>query len=231
MELSNFTMQVLKNFASIQSNIVIHPGNTIMTVAEAKNILASVTVDEKFPQEMGIYDLAEFLSVIGLVNSPSLRFTEKYVQIGDTSGRAQIKYYFSDPENLTQPSPKNVADKGLLMPSVNVSFTLDQGTLNNLKRAASALGHSQVSVTGTSKLITLSVVDQDNSTSNTYSIDVDGEADTDQFNFVYNIANLKVIPADYKVELTSKLISQFTSTNLDKELKYWIALEKSSTYK
>lgn len=231
MELSNFTMQVLKNFASINSNIVINPGNTIMTVAEAKNILVSATVEETFPQEMGIYDLAEFLSVIGLVNSPTLRFTDKYVQIGDASGRAQIKYFFSDPENLTQPSTKNVADKGIVTPSANVSFTLDQGTLNNLKRAASALGHSQVSITGTTKLITLSIVDQDNSTSNTYSIDVDGQADTDQFNFVFNIANLKVIPADYKVDLTSKLISQFTSTNLEKEIKYWIALEKSSTYK
>ena len=61
MELSNFTMQVLKNFASINSNIVIHPGNTIMTVAEAKNILVSATVEETFHQEMGVYDLAEFL--------------------------------------------------------------------------------------------------------------------------------------------------------------------------
>ena len=231
MELSNFTMQVLKNFASINSNIVIHPGNTIMTVAEAKNILVSATVEEMFPQEMGIYDLAEFLSVIGLVSSPTLRFTDKYVQIGDASGRAQIKYFFSDTDNLTKPSETNVRNKGIPMPEANVSFTLDQGTLNNLKRAAGALGHTQVSITGTSKLITLSVVDQDNSTSNTYSIDVDGQADTDQFNFIYNIANLKVIPADYKVEISSKLISKFTSLNLEKELKYWVALEKSSTYK
>ena len=88
-----------------------------------------------------------------------------------------------------------------------------------------------MSITGKNNLITLSVLDQDNSTSNTYSIDVSGEADTDQFNFIFNIANLKVIPADYKVELTSKLISQFTSLNLEKEIKYWVALEKSSTYK
>lgn len=231
MELSNFTMQVLKNFASINSNIVINAGKTIMTVAEAKNILASADVEEMFPQEIGIYDLSEFLSVIGLVSSPTLRFTDKYVQIGDASGRAQIKYFFSDTDNLTKPSETNVRNKGIPMPEANVSFTLDQGTLNNLKRAAGALGHTQVSITGTSKLITLSVVDQDNSTSNTYSIDVDGQADTDQFNFIYNIANLKVIPADYKVEISSKLISKFTSLNLEKELKYWVALEKSSTYK
>lgn len=225
MELSNFTMQVLKNFASINSNIVIKPGNTIMTVAEAKNVLASATVDETFPQEFGIYDLSEFLSVLGLVDSPRVRFEEHSMLIGDQVGRAQIKYFFSDPENLTAPT------KVIGMPEANVSFTLDQTTLNSLKRAASALGHSEVSITGTKNLITLSVIDKDNHTSNTYSINVDGTADTDSFNFILNITNLKLIPADYKVEISSRLISQFTSLNLDKEIKYWIALEKSSTYK
>lgn len=224
MELSNFTMQVLKNFASINSNIVIKPGNTIMTVAEAKNVLACASVDETFPQEFGIYDLSEFLSVLGLVDSPRVRFEEHSVLVGDQSGRAQIKYFFSDPENLTTPA------KVIGMPEANVSFTLDQTTLNSLKRAASALGHSEVSITGTKNLITLSVVDKDNHTSNTYSINVDGTADTDNFNFILNITNLKLIPADYKVEISSRLISQFTSLNLDKEIKYWIALEKSSTY-
>lgn len=224
MELSNFTMQVLKNFASINSNIVIKPGNTIMTVAEAKNVLACATVAETFPQEFGIYDLSEFLSVLGLVDSPRVRFEEHSVLVGDQSGRAQIKYFFSDPENLTTPN------KVISMPDANVSFTLDQTTLNSLKRAASALGHSEVSITGTKNLITLSIIDKDNQTSNTYSINVDGTADTESFNFILNITNLKLIPADYKVEISSRLISQFTSLNLDKEIKYWIALEKSSTY-
>ncbi len=225
MELSNFTMQVLKNFASINSNIVIKPGNTIMTVAEAKNVLASATVAETFPQEFGIYDLSEFLSVLGLVDSPRVRFDENWVLIGDQSGRAQVKYFFSDPENLTTPA------KEIGMPSANVTFTLDQTTLNNIKRAASALGHSEVSITGTQDLITLTVLDKDNSTSNAYKISVDGTADTDTFNFILNISNLKLIPADYKVDISSRLISQFTSLNLEKEIKYWVALEKSSTYK
>ena len=48
MELSNFTMQVLKNFATVNSNVVIKPGNTIMTMAEAKNVLGQATVSETF---------------------------------------------------------------------------------------------------------------------------------------------------------------------------------------
>ena len=73
MELSNFTMQVLKNFATVNSNVVIQPGNSIMTMAEAKNILGQATIPETFTQQFGIYDLQEFLNVCLLYTSPSPR--------------------------------------------------------------------------------------------------------------------------------------------------------------
>lgn len=224
MELSNFTMQVLKNFASVNSNVVIKPGNDIMTMAEAKNVLASATVPETFPQQFGIYDLQEFLNVLGLVDRPRIRFEPTYLLIGDSTGRAEIKYFYSDPEMLTSPS------KAIEMPNPDVTFSLDQGTLNNLKRAASALGHSEMSIRNVDGLIRLSIIDPDNSTSNTYSIDVDGESSLSDCNFVIDINNLKLIPSDYKVEISTKLISQFTSTDDSMDLKYWIALEKSSTF-
>lgn len=215
-------MNVLKNFASINSNIVISPGNDITTISEAKNVLAQAKVSEEFSQGFGIYDLNEFLNVVGLVDGPRLRFENEYVLVGDASGRAQIKYYFSDTEMLTTPS------KLITMPSTDVSFSLDQGTLNNLKRAASVLGHSQLVIEPSEGAIKLSVVDIENSTSNGYAIDVDGEYEEEKFKFVLNITNLKMIAGDYNVSISSKLISEFKST--DNDLTYWVALEKSSTY-
>lgn len=222
MELSPFTMQVLKNFATINSNIVIKEGSTIMTVSEAKNVLGHAVVEEHFPREIGIYDLNEFLNVLSLVERPRVRFEEQSMLIGDSVGRAQIRYFYSDPEMLTSPS------KPIEMPAADVSFSLDQGTLGNLKRAASALGHSEVSITGGNGLVTLTVLDNDNPTSNSYSIDVDGQYNDDNFNFILNIGNLKLIPGDYRVNITSKLISEFVSA--EGNLKYWLALEKTSTY-
>lgn len=224
MELSNFTLQVLKNFASINSNIVIEPGNKIMTVAEAKNVLAQANVVENFPQQFGIYDLQEFLNVLNLVDSPRLRFEDTYVMIGDSTGRTEIKYFFSDPEMLTSTS------KPISMPEADVTFTLDQTTMTNLKRAAAALGHSEVSITKVDGLIRLSLVDSENSTSNTYSIDVDGAASLSSCNFIININNLKMIPGDYQVDISTKLISKFTNTADEQDVQYWVALEKSSTY-
>ena len=119
--------------------------------------------------------------------------------------------------------------KSIAEPAGDVTFTLDQTTLNSLKRAASALGHSEVSITPSNRAITLSVMDKSNSTSNTYSIDVDGEYNSDDFNFILNINNLRMIAGDYNVRLASNLVSQFTNTS--ENLRYWVALEKTSTYR
>lgn len=222
MEISTQTVNVLKNFASINSNIVIKPGNVLMTISEAKNVLAQATVTEQFDREVGIYDLQEYLNVLGLVDSPRVRFNDNHMLIGDGSGRTTIKYFYSDPEMLTTPN------KPITMPGNDVWFTLDQGTLTSLKRAASAFGHTQLVIEPNDGSIKLSVVDPDNSTSNEYSIDVDGGYEEDTFKFVLNISNLKMVLDDYQVNISSKLISQFTGSQ--NNITYWVALEKSSTY-
>ena len=58
-------------------------------------------------------------------------------------------------------------------------------------------------------------------------IDVDGEYNSDDFNFILNINNLRMIAGDYNVRLASNLVSQFTNTS--ENLRYWVALEKTST--
>ena len=223
MELSDRSLQVLKNFSGINPNIIIKSGNTIRTQAEATNILATATVDQSFPKDFGIYDLNEFIGVLSLVDQPRLRFEDEYVLIGDSTGRSKVRYFFSSEETLTKP-PKNV-----IMPEPEVTFVLTNDTLNKLKRAASTLGHDQVSITGKDGVLSLSVVDSENSTSNTYSIDIDGEFKPDaQFNVIMNISNLKILPGDYEVQLSSKKISQFK--NKEVNVTYWIAIHSSSTF-
>ena len=222
MELSENTLQILKNYAGINSNIVFNEGNNIQTISEAKNVLSAASTVEDFPQNFGIYDLNEFLNVLGLVDVPNLSFEKDYVLISDSSGRSKVKYFFSDPDMLTSPSKK------IVMPQCEVQFTLDANTLSRIKRAAAALGHDEVSIVPGNGALTLSVVDSKNAPSNTFSIDIAGDFPEDPFNFVISISNLKIIPGDYHVAISSKLISEFSNNELG--VSYWIALEKSSTY-
>tara|TARA_B100001094_G_scaffold321191_1_gene368524 strand:- start:1845 stop:2522 length:678 start_codon:yes stop_codon:yes gene_type:complete len=223
MELSENTLSVMKNFSGINQNMLIKQGNTIRTITEARNVLATAVVDADFPQDFGIYDLNEFIGSLSLVDSPNLDFNESFVTIGDSTGRSKIKYFFSPEETLTTPS------KDINMPAGEVKFVLDNETLNKIRRAASTLGHDEVLVSNNNGTLTLSVVDSQNSTSNSYAIDISGEFDANtNFNFILNITNLKIISGDYDVEISSKLISCFSNKELN--LKYWIALEKTSSY-
>lgn len=223
MELSDNTLSILKNFSGINQNILVRSGSTLKTISEARNVLASAEVTETFSQDFGVYDLNEFIGVLGLVDTPNLQFEDECVKISDSSGRSKVKYFFSAEETLTTPS------KDIVMPEADVSFMLDNDTLNKLKRAASTLGHEEVSISGKDGVLSLSVVDSQNMTSNAFSIDVDGTYPADvSFNFILNINNLKIVSGDYDVKISSKLISQFT--NKSTPVNYWIALEKSSTF-
>jgi len=223
MELSESTLQVLRNFSGINQNILIKTGSNIKTISEARNVVATADVTESFEKDFGIYDLNEFIGVMGLVDTPSLKFEDDFVIVSDSSGRSKVKYFYAAEETLTSPA------KDVNMPDGDVKFTLDNDTLNKLKKAASTLGHNEVSIKANDGILSLSVVENQNATSNAFSIDIDGEFKQDAvFNFIISISNLKILPGDYEVEISSKLITQFKHKEMP--LKYWIALEKTSTY-
>ncbi len=223
MELSENTLQILRNFSGINQNLLIKPGSNIKTISEARNVVATADVTESFEKDFGIYDLNEFIGVMGLVDTPSLKFEDDFVTVSDSSGRSKVKYFYAAEETLTSPA------KDVNMPDGDVKFTLDNDTLNKLKKAASTLGHNEVSIKANDGILSLSVVENQNATSNAFSIDIDGEFKQDAvFNFIISISNLKILPGDYEVEISSKLITQFKHKEMP--LKYWIALEKTSTY-
>ena len=223
MEFSDNTMTIFRNFSDINQNILVKEGNILKTISEARNVLASAELEDTFPKCFGVYDLSEFIGVTNLVDKPNLSFEDEYLTISDSTGRSKIKYFYSSMDTLTTPS------KDINMPEAEVTFKLESAVLDKIKRAASTLGHSEVSITDSGGSINISVVDTKNPTSNVFSIDIAGEyPENTKFNFILNISNLKIIPDDYEVKMSSKLITQFFNPRM--KVSYWIALEKSSTF-
>ena len=222
MNISENTMQILKNYGSINPNFIARKGNTITTISEAKNILSSCSIEEEFEQDMGIYDLNEFLNVLSLVDQPKLDMEEKWCTVKDSTGRSKVKYFFTDPEMLTTPTDKMITNAAANL-EFAISFTLDNDTLSKIKRAAGALGHSSMKIEFISNAITLTVFDTENPTSNTFTIEVPGQAESEG-TWVLNINNLKIVPGDYEVKVSNKNISNFI--HKEKPIQYWIALEK-----
>jgi len=227
MKLTDMTVEVLKNYSTINSNIVFTEGNTISTIAESRNILATSTVDMTFATKFGVYDLNEFLGVIDLVDEPQIKVEETHAVISDSTGRSKIKYFFTDPAMVTTPT-ESMLEKARGMNNFVVHFTMDRDTMAKIKRASSALKHKELSITASDGAIRLTVLDKENTTSNTFSIDVPGTYESEDFNFIYSIENLKVLPGDYEVGISTKQMSKWT--NADKNMTYWLALDKTTTY-
>jgi hypothetical protein len=222
MNISKETLDVLQNFASINPNILINPGQDLKTIAEAKNILAQAHVPDNFPEEFGIYDLNEFLQVIGLIQTPDLDFGPEKVVLknGDIS---RVNYYYSEKEILTTPT------KEITMPDPELSINITEDHINQIRKASAVLGHSELVICGDKGTVRAEVYDVNDMTSNAFSLVLDNaNSCTNDFKFIFNIPNLKLLPGDYYVNISSKLISHWTSSTYP--INYFIALEKGSEY-
>jgi len=222
MKLSNETIGVLKNFGSINQNLVIKEGNTLIIMSAMKNIVAKADVVETFPKEVAIYDLNEFLSSLSLFTQPVLDFQDQYMTMKDEGSKATLKYWYSDPSVVTSPS------KMITMPSEDVKLTLSSEDIEKLKRAASVVQAPDMVLEKTDNGCALTVCDKKNNTANNYAIDVDCSSNAKSFKFFFKVENMKLLPGTYDITISSKNISNFK--NSAKNIEYWIALEPESTY-
>ena len=212
MKLSNDTKEVLKNYATINANLLVSPGNKIATMSQMKNIVSTATVTDTFDTDFAIYDLNEFLSALSLFNDPELTFNDQSVRIAQ--GSQDLTYFYSDPSVVTTPKTE------ITMTSVDASFTLTKDTFNQVLKAAAVLGVPDM---GNDSIMDLRVSDRKNDTSNSLSIEVGAESPAKGKKFYFKVENLKLLSGDYEVEVSQKGISRFR--NVNKDVEYYIALE------
>ena len=217
MKLSKETVALFKNFAGINSNLLLKTGNEISTISAQKNVMSDVTVTETFPQEFGIYDLNEFLGAMSLFDDPELTFEDKVCKI--TQGDMSIKFYAADASVLTAPT------KAITFPDAEINFNLSGAILQMIQRTASVLKATDVSIVGEAGVVTVVVGDKKNATGNSFSEPV-GTTDK-AFKVNLKVENLKMIPGDYAVSVSSKKISRFKGAG---DLVYYVAVEADSTF-
>ena len=217
--LSEKTLNVLKNFSTINSSIVFRKGSTVRTISNAENILAKYTGEELFPTDFAIYDLSQFLSGISLFNNPQLEFTSNdFVSI--RGGRTSAKYYFSDPEITLKSAP----EKNVKFPGADLQFNLSDSDLIQLRKASAVYGLPDLTFQSeeSSEEIKLILRDKENDTSNTYEQSVSGCC-TGSYSLDVKVENIRFMSGDYVVKVSKHLISEWTNQNV--ELTYYVALE------
>jgi gp45 sliding clamp, C terminal len=216
MKLSKETVGLIKNFAGINSNLLLKSGNKLATISAQKNVMADAVVTESFP-DFGIYDLNEFLGAMSLFEDPELTFNDKWVTI--EQGGNSIKYFAADASVLTAPQ------KAITFPDAEIEFNMSANMLSMIQRTASVLRASDVSIVGDGSTMTVMVGDKKNATGNSYNSSV-GATDK-KFKVNLKVENLKMIPGDYAVSVSSKKISRFKGAG---DLVYYVAVEADSSF-
>lgn len=217
MKISTNTVNVLKNFAKINPSIVVQEGNVLKTISPSKTIMAKANVETDFTKRFAIYNLDRFISAVSLFNDPELKFGDKSVEIFDGNKRTQ--YTYADESTITK-----APDKEINLPSVDVSFLLTWDNLKDVEKAAGVLSLPEIVVMGDGKNVFLQAEDSKNPSGDVYSINI---GDTDKaFKAIFKAENIKILPGDYQVTISSRGISHFSG----KEVEYWIAVEQSSTF-
>ena len=221
MKVSERTTNLLKNYASINQSIEFREGNILKTVSPLNTILASVEIEEEFPQTFPIYELNRFLGTLSLFNNPELDFTDNGVNVVDDNHKAIYRYCGSSSMFQTPP------DKDITFPDAEVNFKLSQDQFKKTINAANTLGLPEIVVEGNGSEILFVVSDTGNPSSDRFSTKV-GTTDK-TFCMIFKTENLnKIMEGTYDVSLSSKRISHFKREG--DSLQYWIALEQNSTF-
>jgi hypothetical protein len=216
MKISNETLNVLKNFATVNTNILVRPGNKLATISAGKNIFATAEVTETFDREFAVYDLNSLLGIITAQDDSDISFGDESLKV--TKNLSSFEYYYADPQIIVSAPDKSIEVDEFF------SFTLSKENLEMIMKAAAITSAPMFSVVGDGTDVTISVGDPATAKSNSYKNVV---AQSDK-TFTANLAieNLKVIPNTYTVVISEKNFIHFA--NETGSVKYWMALDKSS---
>ena len=211
------TVNVLKNFAKINPSIVIQEGNILKTISPTKTIMAMAKVKTDFDQRFAIYNLDRFISIVSTFTDPDFKFGDKSVDICDNSRKTH--YVYADENTVTK-----VPDRVINLPSIDVTFKLTNENIKDVEKASGILALPEIVVMGDGKNLFLQAADSKNPSGDVYSIQI-GETDK-AFKAIFKAENIKIIPGDYDVSISSEGISHFVRDDVE----YYIAVEQTSTF-
>jgi len=119
-----------------------------------------------------------------------------------------------------------VPTKDIVFPEADINLSLEASTLAMIMKTAPILKSEDVSFVGNGSEISVAVVDKKNATANNYTHVIG--SDPKDFKVNLKVDNLKMLPGDYDVSISSKKISQFKSKAID--LTYYVAIEADSEF-
>ena len=227
MKLSKETLDTLKNFATINTNILVREGSTLSTISTGKNIFARAEVKEIFPREFAIYDLNSLIPLLTSMEDTDVDFGEESLKVTKETlvesgvmdkGNAVFEYYYADPSIIVSAPDKSIEVDNFYQ------FDLTKNDVDMILKAAAITAAPMLSIVGDGTKVTMQVGDPSTPKSNSFNQKI--ESSELKFDARLAVENFKVSPGGYSVILSEKKFMYLESRSGG--TKYWLALEKSS---
>lgn len=226
MKLSKKTLQILKNYSSLNSGILFKPGKILNTRTVNGVAYSEAEIEDTITDEFGIYDLNNFLTLIDLMGDASINLDPSSQELVITNGKSTLLYPTANPSSIVFPK------KRLEFPTAEVIFELKSELLTEINRVARAMGADVLVFESEDGNIALKLYNMKVDASlkkAMYSVSV-GTLPSGNFKAVIKMENIKMLDSDYTVLVTSAGpgIAKFESTELG--LSYIYALETKSEF-
>lgn len=221
MKLSKSTLEILKNFATINPGIILKKGNLLMTKSINSVIFAEANIQDALDMDVAIYDLSLLLGITNALGSDAditevTRDGDPCLRISSNGRDAYILQ--ADASSIVHPK------KQLNFPTADVIFEIKADVLGQLEKMAGMIDAEFLRVRNENGRLIAEVCSSKHK--NNYQVDV-GEYDgTATFSFYLAMGNMKLIPDTYAVKISHKGAIRFEGS----QANYIVALEAESTY-
>ena len=208
-------LKILKNFATINDNIIIHPHQFSVINGARKSVVAFHVFENTYEHEpYGIFNLREFITLLEIDSGEyELEVHDRYVQVSYTTSKSATKYQLTDMELL--PAVGSISEKYDKL-DTELAFELSSEKIAILKKVTNILALERIyfQTVGDKILITATNKSLDDAT-NPYIITLDSwsaNALPEDVVLYVKVEEFKIMDGDYSVSISAKGISKWTNT-------------------
>ena len=200
MILTKHTMNILKNFSTINPNLIIEPGNRLSTVSNNKHIFAEAYVEEYFPCEFTFYDLNDFLTNLSLFETPDIEFTENLIYLRENNNTATFACSEKDVVFNSNTNAKvldYLREKKDKIEDIYTQFTLSDNYISQLKKRGATMNGTHLVLEGKNSKISAIITKPSEPNTNKFITEI-GETDK-EFSISFKLDTIKLLPESYDV--------------------------------
>ena len=227
MKISNETMSVFRNFATIFPAINVDEPKCIKVLSASENIIGVFDTEETF-SEFAIYDLVQFLGMVSLFDLEKTDFEfvkdeekdQDYVKV--KSGKNMIKYIFTDKDLIPNVEKILPSKKYKALNNFNAFVDITKEDFAKLNKAAQIMRVSNLNIKVKEGKGIITISDPSNPMSNHFRIGVDGEGEGE---INVNVEYLLMLAGDYKLSIQSNVLLKMSHKTMT-SLIYFISASK-----